>query len=334
MSDRTHQGEATQQVRHGLAGTDADKPTEIPARGWLQILKRAWAEGKEDNISLLAAGVAFFGFLALFPALIASLTIYGLLVSPQKASQQVSEYASALPSEARQVLADQLRSITDNSDGALTFGLVVAVLLALWSASGGMGNLMKAINIAYDEVQKRGFVKQRGLALALTLGAVVFMLVTLGLVAVVPAVLNQLDLGAVGRVIAQIVNWTALIVAVSAALAIVYRIAPDRDAPRMRWVSFGAVVATLLWVLGSVGFSLYVSNFGSYNKTYGAVAGVAVLMLWLYLTCYIVLLGAEINAESEQQTARDSTKGPERPMGQRGAVKADSMPEEIANAER
>ena len=327
MSERTDQQQVTDPATSGLAGTDAHRPTEIPPRGWLQIAKRAWRESKQDNVSLLAAGVAFFGFLALFPALIASLTIYGLLVSPEKANEQVNEYATALPSEARQVLADQLRSITDNNDRALGVGLIIAVLLALWSASGGVGNLMKAINIAYDEEEKRGFVKQRAIALLLTLGAVVFMLLTLGLVAVVPAVLDQLSLGTVGRVIAQVIRWTALVVAVVLALALVYRVAPDRDAPRLRWVSLGAIIATVLWVLGSVGFSLYVSSFGNYNKTYGAVAGVAVLMLWLYLTCYIVLLGAEINAESEQQTARDSTKGPEQPRGQRGAVKADSLPE-------
>jgi len=323
MSDQTDRRPAKQ----GLAGTDADRPSEIPPRGWLQIVKRAWQESKDDNVSLLAAGVAFFGFLALFPALVAALTIYGLLVTPAKASAQVDEYASALPSEARQVLADQLRSITENSDRSLGISLVVAVLLALWSASGGVGNLMKAINIAYDEREKRGFVKQKALALMLTFGAVLFMLLTLGLVAVVPAVLDQFSLDVVGRVLAQVVRWAALVLAVIVALAILYRVAPDRDAPRFRWVSLGAIVATVLWALGSVGFSLYVSNFGNYNKTYGAVAGVAVLMLWLYLTCYIVLLGAEINAESEQQTARDSTKGPERPLGQRGAVKADSMPE-------
>lgn len=314
------------QTEQRAPGVAADTPTEIPARGWLQIVKRAWKESKEDNISLLAAGVAFFGFLALFPALVAALTIYGLLVTPEKASEQVDQYASALPSEARQVLADQLRSITENSHRSLGIGLVVAVLLALWSASGGVGNLMKAINVAYDERDQRGFVKQKALALLLTVGAVLFMLLTLGLVAVVPAVLDQLSLGGVGRVIAQVVRWAALVVAVVVALGILYRVAPDRDAPRFRWVSLGSIVATALWALGSAGFSFYVTNFGNYNKTYGAVAGVAVLMLWLYLICYVVLLGAEINAESEQQTARDSTKGPERPLGQRGAVKADSLP--------
>ena len=311
----------------GLVGTEAEKPSEIPARGWLQIAKRAWQESKADNIPLLAAGVAFFGFLALFPALIATITVYGLVVQPEEARKQVSEYATALPSESRKVLTDQLTAISQGSDRALGIGLLVSLLLALWSVSGGMSNLMKAVNLAYDEEEKRGFVKQRAVALLLTVGAIIFVLITLALVALMPPLLDALQLGGVGRVLAQVFRWVALVLAVIVALAILYRVAPDRDSARFRWVSLGAVIATVLWVVGSVAFSLYVSNFGKYNKTYGAVAGVAVLMLWLYLTCYVVLLGAEINAEAEQQTARDTTKGPEQPMGERHAVKADSLPE-------
>lgn len=327
MSDRAEQGRKPNGESTGLAGTEAERPTQVPPRGWLQIARRAWKESKADNVPLLAAGVAFFGFLSLFPALIAMLTIYGLVVSPAKAGQQVSQYASALPPESRKVLTDQLTAVTKGSHGALGVGLIISVLLALWSASGGMSNLVKATNIAYDEEEKRGFVKQRGIALLLTLGAVVFMIVTLVLVAVLPAVLDHLPLGGVGRFLVQVLRWVALVVAVMIALAVLYRVAPDRDAPRFSWVSLGAIAATVLWVAGSIAFSLYVSNFGKYNKTYGAVAGVAVLMLWLYLTSYIVLFGAEVNAESEQQTVRDTTKGERKPLGERGAVKADSLPE-------
>jgi ABC-type multidrug transport system fused ATPase/permease subunit len=199
------------------------------------------------------------------------------------------------------------------------------VVAALWSASGGTGNLIKAVNIAYDEEESRGAIKLRGIALALTMGAILFVLLTLGLVALVPIVLDALPLGVVGRVLAQVVRWVLLIVVVVVALAVVYRIAPDRDAPRFRWVSVGAMVAALLWMIGSVGFSLYVNYFGNYNKTYGALGGVVVLMLWLYLTSYIVLLGAEINAESERQTRRDTTRGPAQPMGTRGAEAADTI---------
>jgi membrane protein len=187
---------------------------------------------------------------------------------------------------------------------------------------------MAAVNLAYDQQESRGFLKLRATALALTLGAIVFVLLTLFLLAVVPPLLQALQLGIFGTVLAQVLRWALLVGLVVVALAIVYRLAPDRDAPKFVWTSPGAFTATLLWVLGSVGFSLYVNNFGSYNKTYGALAGVIVFMLWLYLTSYIVLLGAEINAESEQQTARDSTRGPEQPLGQRGAVKADSVPDD------
>lgn len=309
-----------------LAGTKADKPSEIPAKGWQQIAKRAWKESKSDNVPMLAAGVAFFGFLALFPAMIATLTMYGLLVSPSKARSQVNSYAKSLPADSRKLLSDQVTSVAQGNGKALGLGLVISVLLALWSASGGMGNLIKAVNIAYDEDETRGFVKLRATALALTIGAVIFVLVTLALVAVVPPLLNHLNLGVIGTLLAQAVRWVALAAAAAVALAVVYRVAPDRDSPKMRWVSQGAILATVLWIIGSIAFSLYVSNFGSYNKTYGAVAGAAVLMLWLYLTSYIVLFGAEFNAESEQQTEKDTTKGPPQPLGKRGAVAADSMP--------
>jgi membrane protein len=309
-------------------GRDAGKPTAIPARGWVQVVKRAWAEAKDDNVPILAGGVAFAAFLALFPALIAALTLYGLVADPAQVAAQVNDLASALPETARPIITDQLAAVTAGSDRALGIGLVVSVLAALWSASGGTMNLIKATNLAYDENETRGFLKLRGTALALTLGAVVFVLLAVALVAVVPVVFEALGLGGIGLVAAQVVRWALLVALVVLALAVVYRVAPDRDAPRFRWVSAGAFVATVLWVLGSVLFSLYVNNFGSYNKTYGALAGVIVLMLWLYLTSYIVLLGAEINAESERQTARDTTRGDEVPMGERGAEAADTLADE------
>jgi membrane protein len=309
-----------------LAGTQAEKPTQIPAKGWKQIAARAWKESKADNVPMLAGGVAFFGFLALFPALIATMTIYGLMVSPSKAREQVNQYASALPGDSRKILSDQVAAVAQGNGKGLGIGLVISILLALWSASGGMGNLIKAVNIAYDEEETRGFVKLRATALMLTIGAVIFVLVALALVAVVPAILNHLNIGIVGAILANIARFVVLALAVAVALAVVYRVAPDRDSPKLSWASLGAVVSTVLWIIGSVAFSIYVSNFGKYNKTYGAVAGVAILMLWLYLTSYIVLFGAEVNAEAEQQTVKDTTKGPAQPIGQRGAVAADSMP--------
>jgi membrane protein len=308
-----------------LVGKDAEKPTEIPPRGWWQVVRRAFKESSADNVPILAAGVAFFAFLAIFPAMIAAITLYGIFADPETVAAQVRDLSAALPEQAQPILADQLQSVASASGGALGIGLVVSLLAALWSASSGTGNLLKAINIAYDEDESRGFLKVRGLALALTLGAIVFLLLTLALVAVVPVVLNVLPLGPVGTILAQVLRWVLLVALVVAALAVTYRIAPDRDQPRFSWVTTGSLVATVLWIIGSIAFSLYVNNFGSYNKTYGAIAGVVVLMLWLYLTSYIVLLGAEVNAESERQTRADTTRGASAPMGERGAAAADEL---------
>jgi membrane protein len=203
---------------------------------------------------------------------------------------------------------------------------VFTLLVALWSASGGVGNLVTAINIAYDEDKKRGFVKDKLIAVSLTVGAIVFMLVVVFLVAGVPVAFELLGFGGPLRWLAEVVRWVLLAVLVMVALAVLYRVAPDRDAPKFRWTSSGAIVATVLWLLASAAFSLYVTLFGNYAKTYGALAGVVVLLLWMWITNYAVLLGAEINAETEEQTVKDSTRGPDRPLGQRGAVKADSLP--------
>jgi membrane protein len=310
-----------------LPGVHAEKPTQIPARGWVQIVKRAWAENNADNMPIIGAGVAFFAFLAVFPALIATISIYGLVASPETVSRQIESLSGQLPEEAQSLLENQLTSIVSNSGGALTVSLIISILAALWSASGGTGNLITAVNLAYDEVETRGFVKRKALALGLTLGAIVFVLITFALVAVVPAVLEALPLGIFGTVLAQVIRWVLLLGVVAGSLAVLYRVAPDRDAPRFAWVSLGSVVVTVIWAIVSLLFSLYVDNFGSYDKTYGAIAGVIVLMLWLYLTCYLVLLGAEINSEAEHQTSHDTTEGEPQPMGQRDATMADELPD-------
>ncbi|MGY1680253.1 YihY/virulence factor BrkB family protein [Geodermatophilus sp. SYSU D01176] len=310
-----------------LPGIRADKPTEIPWRGWKQIVRRAWAENNADNMPIIGGGVAFFGFLAIFPALIAMMNIYGLVASPETVAQQVEDLSAQLPESAADLIGDQLNAIVTNSGGALSFGLAASVLGALWSASGGVGNLVTAVNLAYDEVETRGFIKRKAISLGLTLGAIVFVLITFTLVAVVPNVLDALPLGPFATVLAQVVRWVVLLGIFAGSLAVLYRVAPDRDAPRLRWVSLGAVFVTVIWALVSLGFSIYVDNFGSYDKTYGAIAGVIVLMLWLYLTCYLILLGAEINSEAEHQTAEDTTQGPPQPMGERDATMADSLPD-------
>jgi membrane protein len=318
-------GRAPDGKSHERPGEQAELPTQIPAKGWLQVTKRAFKESSKDNVGILAGGIAYAAFLALFPALIAGISLFGLVADPETIARQTNGLLVALPESAQPLLRDQITALTATSGGALGFGFVVSILLALWSASGGTSSLITGINIAYDEEETRNFLKLRGTALLLTIGAVLFMLLMLGLVAVVPALLNALELGTLVNVGVEVVRWTLLVVLIVVALGIVYRVAPDRDAPQFKWTSVGAVVAAVLFVLASFGFSLYVNNFGSYNKTYGALAGVVVLLLWLYLTAYIVLLGAEINAEAEKQTQKDTTVGEPKPLGERGAEAADTL---------
>ena len=307
------------------AGREAERPSEIPPRGWFAALKRVKAEVKDDNVSLLAAGVAFFAMLAIFPAIIALVTIYGMVADPNQVQSQVSQFTKSLPSGAGDLLTSQLTNVVQAGRQALSIGLVLSLLALLWSVSSGVQGLVKGLNVVYDERETRGFVKLRGLSLLLTLGAIVVAVVALALITVFPRVVDNLGLGQAGQLAASIARWVVLALLVLVALAVLYRFAPDRANPRWRWVSPGALVALVLWLLGSVGFSWYVDNFGKYNQTYGALAAVIILLLWLYLSAFAVLLGAELDAEIERQTARDTTTGPERPLGQRHAEVADTL---------
>jgi membrane protein len=309
------------------AGREAERPSQIPPRGWFAILGRVKAEVKEDNVTLLAAGVAFYAMLAIFPAIIAVVTVYGMVADPNQVESQVGEFAKSLPSGADQLLTEQLRNVTEAGRQSLSIGLAVSLLAVLWSASSGVQGLVKGLNLVYDERETRGFAKLRGLSLLLTLGAIVVAVVALALITVFPGVIDGLGLGQAGELAASIARWVVLAVLVLVALAVLYRFAPDRANPRWRWVSWGAVVALALWLLGSVGFSWYVDNFGKYNQTYGALASVIILLLWLFLSAFAVLLGAELDAEIERQTARDTTTGPDRPLGERDAVVADTLGE-------
>ena len=311
-----------------VPGSEAEKPQQIPAKGWVQIAKRGWAEAKADNVPLMAAGMAYYAFLAIFPAIIAAVLLYSFFADPSTIASQLDALGSAIPDNIKQTITGQIALAAGN--GKVGFGAVLAILLALFSASGGMSNLMTAVNIAYDEEETRGFVKKRLIALALTVGAIVFFLVVISLVAVLPAVLGFLGTSAIVTFGIQVARWVRILVVITVALAVLYRVAPDRDAPKLRWVSVGAGIATVLWIVASVGFSLYVSLLGgsSYGKTYGTLGGIVILLLWLFITAYAILLGAEINAESEQQTIKDTTKGPAMPIGERDAVKADSVPVE------
>jgi membrane protein len=317
-------------VADGDRGRGADAPQEIPPKGWKDIAKRTMKEVKRDQVPLLAAGVAFYALLALFPAIIAGVSIYGLVADPETVRDQIDELTKMLSPETADIVGNQLREVTSGAGGALGLATVIGILTALWSASSGMKALITGVNLAYDETETRKFVKLRGLALLLTLGAMVLMAVALALIVGFPAVADAWP--TVLRWVVGILRWVLLAALLIVGLAVLYRYAPDRDEPKWTWASWGSGIATLLWILASIGFSVYVNAFGNYNKTYGALAGVIILMFWLFLSAFVVLVGAELNTEMELQTAKDTTAGPEKAMGDRDAHAADHVAESPAAA--
>ncbi len=297
-------------------GAHADSPTEIPPRGWRQVVARALQRSFLDRVTLIAAGIAFFGFLALFPSLIAIAGIYGLVSTPADLAVHVEALAGTLPPDATAVVAAQMEDLVGADQRRLGIAALLSVVVALWSAFVGMDHLLISVNIVYEETERSGFWRRRVHALLFTLGAAVVFAVLLVLVAVLPAVVDGGVLLGVGR-------WVLLAAVFALSLGAIYRHGPDRRDPRVSWVTVGALVGTGFWLLASAGLSLYVDTFDRYARSYGALAGVVVLLVWMWLSCVAILLGAEVNAEAEHQTDADSTVGPDLPRGEREAVKAD-----------
>jgi membrane protein len=306
-------------------GRFARTPEEIPPRGWFDVAKRVYRQIGEDNIGIAAAGVAFYAFLAIFPTIAATIALYGLIIDPQTVQQQMNEISNILPQQSAQLLQDQLGQIARSSPAALSWGLVFSILLSLWSANKGTRALFQAINIAYNEEDRRGFLKGNVITILFTLLEIVVVIISMALVIALPALTGQLGFSGVLQTIVLIVRWLLLAAVIIATLAILYRFAPDRENPQWKWVSWGSVIATMLWLTGSWGFSYYVRNFGNFNATYGSLAAVVILLLWFNLSSFIVLFGAEINSELERQTMRDTTTGKSLPMGKRGASDADNL---------
>jgi membrane protein len=305
-------------------GRHAAQPSDIPANGWRDILKRVWNNIGEHNVSIMAAGVAFYALLSIFPGLTALISLYALVANPSDV-QQILSAQRLLPAEAVTLLVDQTNALVQHGTGKLSLGLVISLLFALWSTNYGVSTLMTALNSAYEEREKRSYVVAVATSLALTTGLVLFGILSVLLVAILPAVIDVLPVPPGWRTTIALIRWPVLAGLVMVALAVMYRYAPSRARARWRWVSWGAVIATIAWILVSLGFSLYVELFSSYDKTYGSLGAVVVLLMWLYLTAFVILLGAELDAEMEHQTARDSTTGPEKPLGRRSARKADTV---------
>jgi membrane protein len=315
---------ATAAASHPL-GRDAHRPTDIPARGWKEIATRVYKEFSKDRVMLIAAGATFYLLLAMVPAMTAFISLYGLFADPGTVKEHISFINDYMPSGGQEIISEQLTRLSAQPNTGLGFALAISLGLALWSANAGMKALFESMNVAYDEAEKRGFVKLTLISLGFTLGAIVLLLAMIGVVVVMPIVVESLGLGAMTELLVKIGSAIVLIIAALLGLSALYRWGPSRSEAKWKWITPGAIVAVVIAMIGSLLFSWYVANFGSYNETYGSLGAIIGFMTWLWIMVAFVITGGELNAEMEHQTRKDTTTGPEQPLGTRGAEMADTV---------
>jgi membrane protein len=297
--------------------TAATSPVQIPARDWRSVLTRTWREFNDDHIPAVAGGATFFGLLALFPALGVFVSLYGLFADVEQARLHILKLQGVVPAGAISVLSEQMIRLAAAPHAKLGMTFLISLLLSLWTSNAGVKSLIAGLNVAYEEKEKRGFLRLNAVSLTFTLGAV-------GLAVLAAALSGWLAASglAASRLIG-LLRWPVLLVMVIAVLSVLYRYAPSRAHARWRWITPGSALAGVSWAIMSVGFSLYVANFGHYDRTYGSLGAVVGFMTWIWLSLTVVLLGAELNSELEQETSADTTTGAPKPRGQRGAAVAD-----------
>ncbi|TNF22646.1 MAG: YihY/virulence factor BrkB family protein [Rhodobacteraceae bacterium] len=308
-----------------IPGRDAAHPRDIPLSAWKMIAGRVWHQIGDDHIGLIAAGVAFYGLLALFPAITALMAIAGLIFDPAQFTGEIESVTAFVPPNVAEIVLGQAVAVSGSQEGGLGLAALFGIAVAFYFASNGVASLMEGMNVAYDEAETRGFVRLTVTKLLLTFVLLIGLILGLGATLVLPGILSILSLGPLTELLIGLGRWAVLLAMTIGGILIIYRHAPDRASARLIWLWPGAILACLLWIAASVGFSLYVENFGRYNETFGALAGVVILLMWLWLSAYVLLLGAELNAEAEAQVRPDTTTGPGMPLGLRGAVKADEL---------
>jgi membrane protein len=304
-------------------GRDAAAPSAVPAKGWGDVLLRVYRGIDDDRILANAAAVTFYALLALFPGIAALVSIYALFADPQSIAQHLGALSGVLPGGATDVIRDQLNRLVAQPHGKLGISFLVGLVVSLWSANGGIKALFDALNVVYGEREERGFIRLNGISLIFTAAMIALMIAALACLVALPAALGVLP-GFVGMILSY-ARWPALLVLVSVVLAFTFRYGPDRAEPRWRWVSWGSAFGAVGWLCVSALFTWYAENFGNFNKTYGSLGAVIGFMMWIWLSVTVILIGAKINAETEHQTARDTTEGPEKPLGTRGAKMADTL---------
>ncbi len=306
-------------------GRHAESPWQIPLAGWRDILVRTYQQIDEDRLLATAAGVVFFGLLAIFPAITAVVSSYGLFADPSTIATNLQSLALMLPEDSFGIVQDQVNRVTSHGSTTLGVTFAVGLAIAVWSANAGMKAVIDALNVVYDERETRGFIRLNIVSLTLTIGAIVSLMIMVGAVVAIPLALERLGLGEQTEAIVSWGRWPVLLVLLLLALAILYRFGPSRTKARWQWLSVGAVTAAMAWLVGSALLSWYLSHFANYTATYGSLGAAIGLMTWMWMSAIIVLCGAELNSEIEHQTAIDTTEGRDKPLGSRGAVMADTI---------
>ena len=306
-------------------GRRSRSPFAIPWAGWKDIFWRTYQRIDDDRLLATAGGVVFFGLLSIFPAVTALVSSYGLFADPATISANLQTLATMLPEGSFQIVEDQVGRVVSKGNTTLGATFLLGLLLAIWSANAGVKSIFDALNVAYEEREKRSFIRLNSVSLAFTVGGIAALLLMVGAVVAFPLALNHLGMAPESKLIVALARWPLLFLILLVALAILYRFAPSRDAPRWQWLSLGAVTAALLWIAGSALLSWYLSEFANYNATYGSLGAAIGLMMWMWMSAIVVMFGAELNSEIERQTLRDTTTGEPKPLGSREAVSADTV---------
>jgi membrane protein len=312
-------------AREPSRGRRASSPMRIPWKGWKDILWRTASQASEDRLLATAAGVVFFGLLALFPAITALVSCYGLFASPSTINDHLSFLEGVMPAEAYSIVRDQVAFVVSKGEAGLSFGFAIGLALALWSANAGVKALIDALNVVYEENEKRGYVRLNLVSLAFTVTGVIAMLLAVGAVVIIPLILSRLGLAEMTETIVRVLRWPTLMLGMLLGLSLLYRYGPSRRKAKWQWISIGAVLATMLWFAGSAALSYYFANFANYSATYGSLCAAIGTMMWMWMSAIVILFGAELNSEIEHQTAMDTTVGREKPLGVRGATMADTV---------
>jgi membrane protein len=283
-------------------GREAHSPRTIPPSGWRDIPLRTWRALGEDNVSLLAAGVAFYGLLALFPGIAVLVSVFGLVTDKQLVEAQFAQASEIFPQEAWTLVNEQLVAVASQPDSGLTLAAIIGLALSLFSARLAAAAMIGALNVIYNESESRHWIHTNLLAIGFTIGSIILMLVALTAIIIIPLILQFVGLDSYTHMLVSALRWPLLALIIFIGLAVLYRYGPDRRRAKWRWISWGSGVAVALWLAGSIAFSAYVEAFGSFNESYGSLGAVVILLLWMWLSAYVILLGAELDMQMEHQT--------------------------------